>query len=205
MLSILKRTFVFVLLSSLTFSCATRLKTPPGVPDISVSDYENAVNDRTQKVEVYDGFYNKLTVQATWLDTKLSDYSLSYNARISQWNENIYKEERAKRVNKNAESTEFFVSFYTPERKHSDLVGSKNLWKIYLDVNGQRYQGKATKMKLLYSEVQTMYPQHSRWSTPYIVSFPVATSLVENKDAVLTFTGAVGSAQLNFKATSDNK
>lgn len=200
MLSQLKYTLLLVSLSFLTFSCASRLKTPPGVPEVSVSDYESAVNDRTQKIEVYDGFYNKLTVQATWLDTKLSDYALSYNARISQWNEDTYKEERTKRVNKNAESTEFFVSFYTPERKHSDLVGSKNLWRIYLDVNGQRYQGKASKVKLLYSEVQTMYPQHSRWSTPYIVSFPVATSLVENKDAVLTFTGAVGSAQLNFKA-----
>ncbi|MBY0553847.1 hypothetical protein K2P97_04905 [bacterium] len=200
MLSKLKYTLLFVTLSSLTFSCASRLKTPPGVPEVSISEYESAVSDRTQKIEVYDGFYNKLTVQATWLDTKLSDYALSYNARLSQWNEATYKEERTKRVNKNAESTEFFVSFYTPERKHSDLVGSKNLWKIYLDVNGQRYQGKPSKMKLLYSEVQSMYPHHSRWSNPYIVSFPVATSLVDNKDAILTFTGAVGSAQINFKA-----
>lgn len=201
MLKQLKFPLLLITLSALTFSCATRLKTPTGVPDISISDYESAVTDRTQKIEVYDGFYNKLTVQATWLDSKLSDNALSYNARLSQWNEETYKEERAKKVNKNAESTEFFISFYTPERKHSDLVGSKNLWKIFLDVNGQRYQGKATKIKMLFSEVQALYPHHNRWSYPYIVTFPVATSLVENKDAVLTFTGAVGSAQLNFKAS----
>lgn len=195
-----KTKFIFTTaLILLTFSCATRLATPAGVPEVSISDYENLVNEKTQKIEVYDGFYNRLTVQATWLDTKLSNSYLSHNARLSQWNEAKYKEEHTKRINKNAESTEFFVSIYTPERKHSDLVGSKNLWKIYLDVNGQRLEGKATKVKSLLTEIQAMYPHHNRWSTPYIVSFPIATSVAESKEATLTFTGAVGSAQLSYK------
>ncbi len=198
-----KTKFIFTTsLILLTFSCATRLATPAGVPEVSISDYENLVNEKTQKIEVYDGFYNRLTVQATWLDTKLSNSYLSHNARLSQWNEAKYKEEHTKRINKNAESTEFFVSIYTPERKHSDLVGSKNLWKIYLDVNGQRLEGKATKVKSLLTEIQAMYPHHNRWSTPYIVSFPIATSIAESKEATLTFTGAVGSAQLNYKTTT---
>jgi hypothetical protein len=200
-MSQIKYSLLFVVLSLLTFSCATRLKTQPGIPDVSVSEYEKLVNEKTEKLEIYDGFYNKLTVRATWLDSQLSDYSLSHRARLAQWNEAIYKEERAKKVNKNAEITEFFVSIYTPERRNSDLASSKNLWKIFLDVNGQRYEGKATKVKMLITEIQVMYPQHNQWSTPYIISFPVATSIVENKPATLIFTGAVGSAQLNFKST----
>lgn len=188
----------FALLSS----CATRLPTPEGVPEVTISNYEKAVIDKTQKIEIYDGLYNKLTVQSTWVDSLLTEYGLSHSARLSQWNEVKYRDERSKRVGKNAESTEFFVSFYAPERKHTDLSSSKTIWKIFMDVNGQRYEGKATKIKSILSEIQALYPYHNRWSVPYTVSFPVATSLVEGKPAKLIFTGAVGSAELNFNTTA---
>lgn len=189
--------YVFAL-SLMLAACATRLPTPAGIPEISVSTYEKNIQDKTKKTEIYDGLYNKLTVQATWLDSLVTESSLSHNARLSQWDEMKYREERGKRVSKHADTTEFFVSLYTPERKHAELSNSKNLWKIYLDVNGQRYEGKAVKVKQLLSEVQAMYPHHNRWSTPFIVSFPIATSLAENRSAVLILTGAVGSAELHY-------
>lgn len=179
-------------------ACATRLATPPGIPEISISTYEKNVQEKTKKMEIYDGLYNKLTVQATWLDSLVTESSLSHSARIAQWDEMKYREERGKRVSKHADTTEFFVSLYTPERRHAELANSKNLWKIYLEVNGQRYEGKAAKIKQLLSEIQVMYPHHNRWSTPFIVSFPIATSLAENRTAVLILTGAVGSAELQY-------
>ncbi len=184
-------------------SCATRLPMPAGIPDVGISQYEQAVIDRTKKVEIYDGLYNKLTVQGTWLDAQLTDYSLSHSARLSQWDEQKYREERAKKVSSNAEGTSFFVSLYTPERKHADLMYSKNLWKLILEVNGQRYEGKATKIKQLLSEVEAVYPHHNRWSTPYIITFPVANSLIESKPATLVLTGAVGSAELKFNSPKE--
>lgn len=195
----MKITLLKLTLSMLLFtSCATRLSTPQGIPDIPISEYEELVETNTKKTEVYDGLHNKLTVQATILDTKLTEAFLSHSARLSQWSEQKYKEEKGKRIGKNAENTEFFVSFFTPERKHQDLSSAKNVWKIFLDVNGQRYEGKATKIKQLLSEVQAMYPHHNRWSVPYTISFPVATSLSENKNAKLILTGAIGSAEVGF-------
>lgn len=195
-----KVSLLLILVTSFLFniSCVSQLKPQPGVPEVSRSEYESILDQKTKKVEIYDGLYNILTVQAAWLDAQLTEAALSQSARNSQWNEQLYREERAKKINRNAESTEFFVSFFTPERKHSDLTKVKNVWKIFLEVNGQRYEGKASKVKLMLSEVQSLYPFHNRWSTPYVVSFPVATSLIENKPATLTFTGAVGSAQLNY-------
>lgn len=189
---------ILFLYSILNFSCISYLKTQPGVPDISRSEYEDILGEKTKKVEIYDGLYNILTVQASWIDSEVTEAALSQSARSAQWNEQTYKQEREKRVSKHAESTEFFVSFFTPERKHSDLSSNKNIWKIFLEVNGQRFEGKATKVKSLLSEVQALYPYHNRWSVPYVISFPVATSLVENKQATLTLTGAIGSAQLNY-------
>ena len=179
-------------------SCTTRLPTPQGIPEVSLDNYAQAVYDKTKKIEIYDGLYNKLTVQATWLDSLVSEYTLSHNARLLQWQEPKYREERTKKVSKNAENSEFFVSFFTPERKYADLSSSRNLWKIYLDVNGQRYEGKASKVKQSLTEIQALYPYHNRWSVPYVVTFPIATSLVENKNATLVFTGTVGSAELRY-------
>lgn len=194
----IKNLLIFATCSFLSMSCSTPLKTLEGVPEVSPSDYASILNSKTKKLEVYDGLYNTLTVQATLLDSKFTEASLSHNARISQWDEQSYKEERSKKINKNAENTEFFVSLYTPEKKHSNLSKAKNLWKIFLEVNGQRYEGKATKVKLLLGEIQAFYYYHNRWSTPYVISFPIATALTENKPATLTFTGAIGSAQLKY-------
>src|SRR3989344_4449784 len=132
-------------------SCASPLKTQAGVPEVSISDYDRILESKTKKIEIYDGLYNMLTVQATWLDSQITEATLSHSARISQWNEALYKEERTKKINKNTDTTEFFVSIFTPEKKHSDLSKAKNLWKIFLEVNGQRYEGKATKVKLMLS------------------------------------------------------
>ena len=193
------RLSLFLLLYTLaTTSCVTPLRTQTGVPEISSSDYEALLTNKTKKLEVYDGLYNVLTVQATWLDSQMMEAALSLSGRNAQWSEQIYREERAKKIIKNTDTTEFFVSIYTPERRHSDLSKSKNLWKIFLEVDGQRYEGKATKVKQLLTEIQATYHYHNRWSTPYVVSFSVPTSSVENRPATLTFTGAVGAAQLNY-------
>lgn len=189
---------ILTALTLMSFSCSTTLRTQVGVPEISPSDFESLVNKKTKKIEIYDGLYNILTVQATWLDSQITEATLSQNARLAQWSEQVYKEERSKKVNKNADTTEFFVSLYTPERRHADLSKSKNLWKIFLEVDGQRYEGKATKVKQLLSEIQSVYRYHNRWSTPYVISFSVPTATLENKAAVLTFTGAMGAAQLKY-------
>lgn len=186
------------ILPALLAACVTPLRNQAGVPEISSSDFQSLIEKKSRKLEVYDGLYNILTVQATWLDSQVTDASLSQMARIAQWSEQIYREERAKKIAKNTDTTEFFVSIYTPERRHSDLSKSKNLWKIFLEVDGQRYEGKATKVKQLLTEIQALYPYHNRWSTPYVISFSVPTATLENKPATLTLTGAVGAAQLKY-------
>ncbi|AGH96196.1 hypothetical protein [Pseudobdellovibrio exovorus] len=195
--TILKTTLTALTLFSL-FSCASRLTPQQGIPEISLAGYQSLINEKTQRTEVYEGISNILTIQATWLDSQVTDGALSHTARLAQWNEQTYKDEREKRINENAESTRFFVSFFTPEKKYSDLARLKSLWKVFLEVNGQRYEGKAVRVKQSLSEIQVMYPFHNRWSTPYIITFPIATALVENKAATLTFTGAYASTQLHF-------
>jgi len=179
-------------------SCVTRLPTPQGIKDISTSEYENIIESKTKKTEVYDGFYNKLTIQATKLDAEMSENLIAYSAKLSQWNLEKYKEEKNKLIDNHSTQTEFFMSFYTPERKHDDLSSKQTTWKIYLDVNGQRYEGKAAKVKSLFLDLEAIYPHHNRWSTPYVVSFPISTAATETQKMTITVTGPLATTQINF-------
>jgi hypothetical protein len=189
-----------ILLSFLFLSaCVTQLPVADGIKEISTSDYQSLVQTKTEKVEVYSGLYNQLTVSATRMDGEMTDAYLSHSARLLQWTTAQHQTEKSKMISKGTEKTDFFVSFYTPERKHNDLSSNKSIWKIYLDVNGQRYEGSAVKIKSQLSEIETMYPGHNRWSTPYTVSFPVAAAIADGKPSVLTFTGTLTSTQIKFK------
>ena len=190
---------------SLTFctlfllSCVTQLPVADGIKEISTSDYESMIQKKTEKIEVYSGLYNQMTASATRMDGEMSEAYLSHSARLLQWSAAQHQLERSKIISQGTEKTEFFVSFYTPERKHNDLSSNKSIWKIYLDINGQRYEGTAKKIKSQLTEVETMYPWHNRWSTPYTVTFPIAAALADGKPAVLTFTGTVTSGQIKFR------
>ena len=194
-----------IVLTTLTFisalyflGCATQLPVANGIKEVSPAEYRTLVDKKTQRKEVYDGLYNQMTIAATRMDGEMTEAYLAHSARLLQWNLNQYQDEKAKLISKGTQNTDFFISLYTPERKHNDLSSSKSIWKIYLDVNGQRYEGKAVKLKGQLTEIQTMYPEHNRWSNAYMISFPIAAALSEGKPATLTITGTVTSTQLNF-------
>ena len=67
-----------------------------------------------------------------------------------------------------------------------------------MDVGGQRYEGKVTKLKTQFADLQALYPKYNRFATPYKIEFPVATSMTENFEQVLTITGPAATAKLLF-------
>jgi hypothetical protein len=165
---------------------------------MSESDYQATVDKWTDYIEEYNGLNNTVSIKATLLNPEMATAQLDQNARIFQWDHNTFDTEKKKLENNLNQQTEVFVSFFSPERKWDDLHKSKTLWKVFLDVNGQRFEGKATKIKLLPREIQSLYHYHTSFASPYIISFPVSARTVDNKPARLTFTGAIGSASLNF-------
>lgn len=189
---ILSLSFLFVA------ACATRLPLVAGVKDISSSEYSSLVEAKTQKSEVYDGLYNKLTVQLTRMDAEMTENILAYSAKLSQWSEDIYQQEKSKMISNHSTQTEFFLSFFVPEKKHDNLNIKKTTWKVYLDVNGQRYEGTVVRNKSLFLDLQAIYPHHNRWSTAYTLTFPVSTASTEGKNLTVTITGPIASTQVKF-------
>ncbi|WP_413290233.1 hypothetical protein [Bdellovibrio sp. HCB337] len=192
---------VGILLSTtfLLAACASSMITNrAGVNIISQDGYEDVVDKWSDHIEDYNGLNNTVTVHATLLGSEAALAQVDQNARLFQWDQVNYDNEKKLAENRMAQETQVFVSFYSPERKWDDLYKSKTLWKVFLDANGQRYEGKVTKIKLLTREVQSLYHYHTSFATPYTISFPVAARSLDGHPVKLVFTGAIGSVNLNF-------
>ena len=185
----------------LTVSCQTATTTNYSDKLIPDSQYYAVIEKQTQNYKAYDGFANILDISATLLNSEATASQVDHNARIYQYNETQYTNEKATIQSNLAKHTEVFLSFFTPEKKHDDLARNATKWKIFLDIAGQRYEPKIVKIKSLLTEVQGLYPSHSRWGTAYKLTFPVSTTIVENGTAKLTFTGPVASISLDFIPT----
>lgn len=184
-------------------ACATTEKLSSGIEVITQSEYENIIAKNTEKAQVYESLYNVLDVSGTIMNSQMTAAQLSQSARLYLWDKTKLDSETAAKKIKTEKELEIFISFYTPDRKNDDLAKNKTLWKIFLDLDGKRYEGKATKVKLLLSEIQGLYPYHTKFATPYSIVFPISASLADGKSAKLILTGAVGSASLNFNGANN--
>ena len=190
---------IAVLFSTMLLGCSSNTKAPVGVDTISQSEYESRLEYYTRRLEKYQGIVNVVNLSATLLNTKVVQAQLMQRSRLYQWDSTTFNTELGKMNAELDKTTQIFVSFYTPERKHDDLNKNQTLWKIFLDADGRRWEGKAVKIKLLTNEVQGVYPDHTRFATPYLISFPVSTKLIESYPIKLTLTGTVTSASVEFQ------
>jgi len=188
-----------VLLSlSFLLSCATTTVNNKGLSVLTEEGYNEKVDKWTDRIEDYSGLNNTVTIAATLLNSEMVEAQLDQNARLFQWDQTRLDQERKDAEDRKNKQTDVFVSFYSPERKWDDLSKSKTLWRVFLDSNGQRYEGKAVKIKLLTREIQGLYPYHTPFATPYLITFPVPTRNVDGHPIRLIFTGSIGSVNLNF-------
>lgn len=189
-----------IVASFFLFACATpEKKYESQLNLISEDQYAEIIDTQMIHDQAYDGLYNTIDLKAVPLNSKISLAQVDQTARQYLWDEAKYSEEKSKAQQQLDKESQIFVSFFTPEKKHDDLAKNKTLWKIFIDVDGHRYEGKASKIKLLESEIKGLYSFHNKFSTPYQITFPVAMKNIEGKAIRLTLTGPVGSSSVVFQ------
>ena len=146
----------------------------------------------------YSGFYQKAQVQATFLNSEVTQQILKKQLNQLQWSDETLQKEREKAVQKNASQTVFFLSFFTPEKELNDLNKGVSIWKLYLEIDGNRYEGKAKKSNNKYVDTKALFPYHNRWSFAYRVYFDIPLSAVENKNFKFVLTSSQGTSELVF-------
>lgn len=188
-------TLSFLVLSS----CASYEVSPSGRSIRTESEYFKIIDQHSDSTEKYSGLYNLLNIEATILNTKVLDAQTDQMTRLYLWDDVKANEDRAKNNERTSKETEVFMAFFTPDRKNDDAAKPKTVWRVFLDVDGRRFEGKVTKIKMQLSQLVALYPYHNRFYSPYQVIFPVPVKSIESRDIQMTVTGAVGSATLKFK------
>jgi len=194
---------IFILFMNLA-SCATQnIGIAPNGPQtqmVSATEYQTLIDSRLQKQKIYDGLVELMEFKTLLVSSDLAMAQVDQNERIYQYSNDQYLNEKGTVQSNLAKQTEIFISLFVPETKYDDLAKKTSRWKIFLDVAGQRYEGRAVRLKNQLTEIQSIYPFHNRWSTAYRLIFQLPTSIAEGSPAKLTLTGPTAAAAVEFPA-----
>lgn len=186
----MKKLVAFSLLLS---ACASG---PSG--NLSESQYERIVRRYTRSADKYNGLYQTFQASVTMLSTELQTASLQQRGQFMGWDPAKMQSERDRVFQEMSTQTKIFLRFYSPELDYDDLHKPKTIWKIYLEQQGKRYEGKIRKLNEKFVELKVQYPHFDRFSSPYEVTFPVPTNSAESGPVKIIMTSSLGSAEFNF-------
>lgn len=147
----------------------------------------------------FAGLYNTFDFRATLLNSKTREALIQRQGESYQWDAAKFASERERSTQEASAESVVFLSFFTPERRNDNLAAAKSIWRALLDVGGRRYEAKIKKDRRLLVELQSMFPYHTRWNSPYILTFPVSTMAIESQVVKLTITGPLGTQTVNFQ------
>jgi hypothetical protein len=194
-----------LILSTLTLAaCASDMptETRPAVGSVTPAseNYDQKIDRYSDGRADYAGFYNNFEYKATILNSYIRGVVLDRQSSYYEWAPEKLQKEKEKANREMAAETDVFMSFFTPSRENDNLTRDKTIWRVYLDAGGHRYEGSVKKVHLLLAELQALYPYHTRWNSPYVVTFSVPTTAIENQSATMTITSPLGSKTVSFKA-----
>lgn len=192
---------IFLILATLGIlaNCASKpIQGLNVIEPLSDSEYTEIIKKNTSRANKYKGFYQSFQADLTILTNEAMSASLKQKGAFLQWDEKQYQSEREKSVQEAAAYSKFFLRFFAPEKDYDDLSKAKTIWKIYLEFNGTRFEGKVKKLTDKLIELQTLYPHMDRFSTPYEITFNVPMSTVETGESKVVLSSSLGSAEFVF-------
>ena len=167
---------------------------------IPQSEYSDQLERFTKSDENYRGFYNAYQVSVTMLNSLVESNVIQQKGYYFQWDKSKTRTEREKMFQEHSSKSKFLLVFFTPERKDNNLEKINTIWKVYLQVNGQRFLGSVKKMNVIYSQFVQLYPHFTRWNKAYEVTFDIPMNEVETQPSSIVVTSSLGSSKFNFES-----
>lgn len=150
-----------------------------------LKEHKALIELHSKRTESYSGFQNLYHASAVLLKPEINEARLKLDEALQGWNETKQMEKLQELKLDEAKVTRVFLSFFTPDRRQSRLDRPKSLWKFALRIGDQSYPAKVKAVTGMNSEIQGAYPNHSRWSLPYILEFDVPLSQALGSKPVL--------------------
>jgi hypothetical protein len=194
------RIILIAALLGLAGCATTRSSNDNAIQGLGEYAYASLIKKHTTRTNQYSGFYQTFQADMTILTTEVQSAALKQRGQFLQWDQRQFQNERDKMVQEAAAYSKFFLRFYSPEHDYDDLNKGKTIWKVYLEYNGSRFEGKVKKLAEKYVELQTIYPYLDRFSTPYEIQFNVPMTTIENGECKVILTSSLGTAEFHFPA-----
>jgi len=160
--------------------------------------YEHLIQKFTRGTNQYSGFYQTFQADVTILNNEVQMAGLKQRAHFLKWDAAQERTEREKVLQEASAYSKFFMRFFTPDRDNDDLHKGKSIWKVFLEYNGTRFEGKVTKPTAKAVELVTLYPYLDRFSTPYEVTFNVPMTTIQQGRSKFVITSSLGTAEFVF-------
>lgn len=193
--------FLFFVIGMFLGSCVHSQKVsniPEAIEDVDDKLYVNTLAANTKSNRQYEGFYQLFQVHVTRLTSEVQNMVLQRKAHFYQWSRQQYLQEKQTDLKLRSTDAQFFLQFFTPDIIYDDLNKPRTIWRLYLEWNGQRFEGTVKKLIAKPIEIQTLYPSFDRFSTPYMVTFQVPMNAVEQSSARVVLTSTIGQAEFVF-------
>lgn len=189
----------FLLLALLVPAC-TYFSTSTS-PSTREGDWAEARDGATRTAKLYHLLEDVAFATATWQSPRVRAARVE---RMAEWKGMLPAEKDAalaKEKAEEAEGEEFFLAFFSDDRRANDLATDRGTWRVSLLVNGTE-QATAAKVSLVKRDptLQVLYPYVTDFDTLYRVRFPKFPGPVP-LDALpfqLRITGALGALRMDW-------
>lgn len=168
------------------------------VGPVENSSYKPVVKKFSHNEKEYSGFHNTYQATMTILNSEVQNLALQRRGHFLQWSLEKAREEREKMFQEMSQNTKVFLAFYSPENDYDDLDKPKSIWKIYLEFEGERYEGKVKKANEKFVELKELFPYMERFHSPYYVSFNIPMTAIESKKLKVILTSSLGNGEFPF-------
>jgi hypothetical protein len=167
-------------------------------PRYEDSAYEAIYRRHTQFDKRYDGFYQLYEVYATLISPEIQTTILQKESDVYLWTPEKARMERERVMQESSNSTKMHLVMFTPNTSANDLNRKNSIWHMYLEVDGQRYEGTARKRIGPVEDIRSFIPTHNRFSVAYDVTFNVPTNAVTGKTVYFILTSALGTSRFAY-------
>jgi hypothetical protein len=161
-------------------------------------EYAALLNKYTHKTNQYSGLYQTFQADVTILNSEVQSALVRQRASFQGWDEKQFQMEREKSIQEASAYSKFFLRFFAGDRDYDDLNKPKTIWKVYLDFNGSRFEGKIKKLPEKNVELSALFPNMDHFSTGYEITFSLPMTTLETGTSKITLTSSLGTAQFVF-------
>ena len=182
-----------VMMSLFAMACAS---TPH--PQAYFKPYYKMLKKGKKKKSLYRNFNQILEVQAVLLSQELERNQVEQRRQMFKYSPTELEDELRQGHENNTKNTRFFLSVYTHKFSLNDLHLSKGFWRVFLNVNEHSVEGKVKSLKKVLTELQVLYPFHTRWHRGYVVTFPIPLQDIHGKEIYLHVHSLLGNVKMAF-------